>query len=396
MQQLRIAAIIFSVFMLSSCSLVTKYKVDNQLQLSANNLSAGNYCTSLIKLNDALQLAEAGNSEWSQKVVLQNYIDSYNTVMDRVADINAQSAAARQRLKAETWRCWIPAMQEIAPKMTPTLKAKISPAYALDRVTVSEAERAAGNAYYRQSMKQNNKLAKFYDILMTYHYDNQKPNISDELRQAYNHAIGHIIIKNAKDGTLNGKPVITSYVMPQLTHSFKTLTLEELTKNIPAAYNKHEPFFDYENKNQKTGNNINITLRIGDIKRTVEDFRRNVPVEREAKTQRCYNVNVPIADNARKHDEHKKPLRTRTERRCDDYTTTYSENIVETGIRYNTWVTTHLSISINGHNHVNNKPLKGYATSENSGDDPVAVGKQIATMIYDHTMKATKEINVGK
>jgi hypothetical protein len=396
MQQLRIAAIIFAVFMLSSCALVTKYKVDKRMQLSANNLSAGNYCGSLIKLKEALRLAEAGNSEWSQKFVLQNYVDSYNTVMDKVADINAQSAPAEQRLKANTWRCWIPAMQEIAPKMAPTLKAKISPAYALDRVTVSEAERAAGNAYYRQAMKQSNNLAKFYDILMTYHYDNQKPNIADELRQAYNNAIGHIIIKNAEDGTLNGTPFITSYVIPKLTRSFKTLTLEELTKNIPAAYNRHEPFFDYENKNQKAGNNINITLRIGDIQRTVEDFRRNVPVERESKTRRCYDVNVPIEDDDRKHDEHKKPPRTRTERRCDDYTTTYTENIVETGIRYKTRVTTNLSISINGRNHVNKKPLKGYATSENTGDDPVAVGKQIATMVYDNTMKAAKEINVGK
>lgn len=384
MRKTHLLIVALSGLLLTSCAIVTKVKVNKHLQDSTENISSGNYCDGLKSLDYALETAESGRRQNPVDTVLQNYITSYNTVMQRVAPINAQSSVDQQRLKADTWKCWLLAMRKVAPKMSPSLKRAILPAFTLDRLNLQEVSIPVSNAFYARAAKQNDKTLKFYDLLMSYYYNSNRPMINDEIQKAYNNAKWHIVIKNAGDKYIDSDPVLSHYIIPEIKKSIRSTSLDSLKSDILAAYADKALIYDIQNTSQKSGNNAVITLKSTKAKRTSNNFTRTVPVERTSTEQYCYDVDVYSRDD----DKDKKiKLKRETERRCDDRTTTYTENTQESGIANFTELSGTMSATINGRSVLQNQRIDGSYHTENSNNDISWAAGAFADRVYKETVR---------
>lgn len=381
MNTARCLIIVSCLLLLTACGLSTTAKVNKHLKYSTEDITSGDYCAGLKNLQHALRTAESGRRQKPIETVLQNFVSNYNTVMQKVAPFNSQSSIDSQRLKADTWACWIPAMQETAPKMSASLKSGINPAYTLDRITLQDVTKPLSNAFHERALRQGDKKLKFYDLLMSYYYDSKRPDIIDEVQKAYDNATWHIIINNSGEKYIEGTPILANYIIPQIKRSIKVENLATIKSNIPASYDSKNNIYDIQHTPHKTGNNVIVTLTGTSANRTSRDFIRDVPVERTATEQYCYDVDVYYRDD---EDEKKKrpKIRRDTERRCDDRTYTYIENTQETGVANYTELSGLMSISINGRSVVKNQTIYGAGHMENTSKDIDYAANEFAAHVY--------------
>lgn len=308
--------------------------------------------------------------------------------MQNVASINSKSSIDEQRKKAETWRCWLPEMRKIAPKMSASLKNTINPAFILDRLTLREVDVPLSNTFHERAITQKDSTKKFYDLLMSDYYNTDRPGIDDEVKKAYNKATSHVIIKNSGDKYIDGTPVLSNYIIPEVRRSIKVTSLNQLKNSATAYYDNPEVLYDIQTSAQKTGNNIVVTLKSTNAKRTSNGFTRNIPVERTATEQHCYDVDIITKDDD--HKDKKLNLKRETERRCDDRTYTYTENVQETGVANYTELRGTMSITINGRTVVKNKAVTGSYKSENSDHDITYAASEFADHVHNELLKQIK------
>lgn len=392
MKKSNLLIIALSGCLLTSCAVVTKVKVNRHLKESTKNIISGDYCDGLESLKYALQTAESARRKTPVDTVLQSYVTNYNTVMQKVSSINEKSSIGEQQLKADTWKCWLPAMKKVASKMSPSLKSTIQPEFSLDRITFQQAGVPVSNAFYERATKQKNKTLKFYDLLMSYYYNRDRPMIEDELNKAYNNAKWHIIIKNSGDKYIDNEPILSHYIIPEINKSIKTRTINTLKSNIPAFYKAQELIYDIQSTSQKTGNNIIVTLKSTKAKRTSSDFTRTVPVERTSTEQYCYDVDVYSRDDDEKKNR-KINLKRETERRCDDRTTTYTENTQESGTSNFTELSGTMTVTINGRTIVTNQRIDGSYQMENSNNDINYAAGAFADRVYKEIVRQIEAAN---
>lgn len=382
MKILRYFIVVSCMLLLTACGLSTTARVNKQLKHSTEDITSGDYCSGLKKLQYALNTAESGRRQKPVETVLQNFVSNYNTVMQKVASINSQSDIASQRLKADTWACWIPAMQEVAPKMSASLKGGINPAFTVDRITLQEVTKPLSQAFHERALKQDDKKQKFYDLLMSYYYDSKRPDIVNEVQNAYANATWHIIINNTGEKYIDGTPILANYIIPEIKRSIKVETLATIKSNIPASYDSKNNIYDIQYSPQKKGNNVIVTLKGTSANRTSRDFTRDIPVERTATEQYCYDVDVYYRDD--EDEKKRKPkIRRETERRCDDRTYTYTETTQESGVANNTDLSGLLSVSVNGRSVVKNKTIYGTGSVENTSKDIDYAANQFAQHVYE-------------
>ncbi len=374
--------ILISTAALSSCAIMPSGKVAYKLRIASieENGDLSLYCYRMQSIQEALAIAQTSFRPGLKTTVLQAYVDNYNKVMNNLKHIDANSDITKIRHKGESYACWMPEMRRVMPLMTTEMQTHINPEYYPSMENERREKNKTGEIFYAHAKKETNRTLKLHDFLTIYRYNPEREGLNKDLQAAYDNASIHLILKIVDDMSIGGEYVFKERVIPGLRNYFKPQSLEAMKKtaqdknyfpNFPLnlSFMSHYAF-DYPDSPQKTGTNIVISLYVTDFENTAHQYSITVPEEKHGTVQQCYDV--PTFSRDRKG---KKVKTGKTQSRCVDSTYTYTEDFVQKGTSYTTYLTGKMTMSINGRTILRNDRII------TSADDVQEAEKQMVRYI---------------
>ena len=375
--------VLITTIALTSCSLSTRGKVNKLIsEASDRYMPEQQYCYSLYLLQEARKEALNGFGSGSTTIVLQNYVNNYNRMMDSLKNVNSQSRHSDIETKAQSYICWLPEMRHIMELMPPEMQTQIKPEYNPFSVSIYYAASDASDAWYRSAQKESNKTKKLYKLLSCYYYTPDNQNIISALQNTYTNAIYHLIIKNTSNKEINGINVITDKVIPMIERPYQKPSLNKMMDSA-GPYIEHplsiqDYRIDIKQEPQKTGNNIVITLHLNKAERFSENYSQTVPEERQGAAQSCYDH--PVLERDRDNVIRKTGL---NETHCINTTYTYAVDTTQSGVNYTTVLDGVMTLTLNGRVVIKNQKIGASYSSADSTNDITQSWRDIVDQIED-------------